>query len=90
VSLTDEQQQKLEDAATRAKSLPEKPPNDVLLELYSLYKQATQGDVSGEEPGMFDFVAHAKYQAWSSRRGMTREAAANAYIELVDRLASQA
>ena len=69
MSLNDDLRSQLEDAATRAKSLP-KQENEVLLELYGLYKQANQGDVSGEPPGMFDFVASAKYQAWSSRRGM--------------------
>jgi acyl-CoA-binding protein len=85
MSLDDNLRQKLEDAATRAKSLP-KQDNEVLLELYGLYKQANLGDVTGEAPGMFDFVANAKYQAWSSRQGMSQAAAVDAYIELVDRL----
>jgi acyl-CoA-binding protein len=79
-------QEKLEDAAERAKQLPEKPDNETLLALYGLYKQATQGDVTGKKPGMLDFVGRAKYEAWESRRGMTQEAAAEAYVELVERL----
>jgi len=77
----------LEDAAARAKMLPQQP-NDVLLELYGLYKQATQGDVAGDAPGLFDFVAKAKYEAWSARKGMSQDAAAQAYVDLVDRLSN--
>jgi diazepam-binding inhibitor (GABA receptor modulator, acyl-CoA-binding protein) len=59
--------------------------NDVLLELYALYKQASAGDVSGSRPGMMDLRGRAKYDAWTKRRGMTKSAAITAYIALVDR-----
>jgi len=75
-----------ETATERAKSLPHQP-NDVLLELYGLYKQATSGDVTGDRPGAFDFKGGAKYDAWEQRRGMSRDEARQAYIALVDRLA---
>lgn len=78
--------EELEQAAERAKQLPTKPDNDVLLKLYGLYKQATEGDVSGDKPGMFDFVAKAKYEAWEARQGMSTEEAVRAYVDLVDRL----
>jgi acyl-CoA-binding protein len=74
-------------ATQRARELPHQP-NDVLLELYGLFKQATEGDVSGDKPGMFDFKGAAKYDAWERRRGMSRDEAMQAYIELVDRLAA--
>lgn len=57
--------------------------NDTMLELYALYKQATVGDVSGARPGRMDLRGRAKYDAWARRKGMTREAAMQAYIELV-------
>ena len=57
--------------------------NDVLLELYALYKQATSGDVSGSRPGMMDLMGRAKYDAWAKRKGMTKDAAMQAYIALV-------
>ena len=76
-----------ETATERAKELPHQP-NDRLLELYGLFKQAAEGDVSGEKPGMFDFKGAAKYDAWESRRGMTKDEAMQAYIDLVDRLAA--
>jgi diazepam-binding inhibitor (GABA receptor modulating acyl-CoA-binding protein) len=82
-----DQDQAFDAATERAKKLPHQP-NDVLLELYGLFKQATQGDVSGDRPGMFDFKGAAKYDAWEKRRGMTRDEAKQAYAELVDRLAA--
>lgn len=57
--------------------------NDTLLELYALYKQATTGDVAGSRPGMMDLKGRAKYDAWSKRKGMTKDAAMQAYIDLV-------
>ena len=73
-------------AVAGSKQLKEKPSNDILLELYSLYKQATEGDDQGDVPGMFDFVGMAKYDAWAKRRGTTREGAMQAYVDLVNRL----
>ena len=61
--------------------------NDQLLELYALYKQATSGDVSGSRPGMMDLKGRAKYDAWQKRKGMSKDAAMQAYIDLVGRLA---
>ncbi len=66
--------------------LAERPDNDTLLELYSFYKQATEGDVSGDKPGAFDFKARAKYEAWEARKGMKREVAMKAYVQLVEHL----
>ena len=75
-----------EKAVEESKALPVKPSNETLLNLYSLYKQATQGDVNEEAPGMFDFVAKAKYEAWSSLKGKSKEAAMQEYIKLVENL----
>ena len=75
-----------EKAGEDAQSLPEKPDNDTLLELYSLYKQATVGDVTGEKPGFFDFVGAAKYEAWESLRGVDGADAKQRYVDLVNRL----
>ncbi len=71
-------------AATR--TITTKPDNMTLLELYSLFKQATEGDVKGERPEGFDMVGSAKYDAWEDRRGMPRGDAMTAYIALVNRL----
>ena len=76
-----------EQAVIDSKQLPEKPSNDILLQLYSFYKQATDGDVSGEAPSNpFDFVAKAKYEAWATLKGKSTEEAREAYIKLVNSL----
>ena len=73
-------------AQVRVKQLTQTPSPDQLLALYSLYKQATAGDVTGSRPGMLDFKGRAKYDAWSGRRGTSKSAAMQAYVELVQRL----
>ena len=74
-----------EQAVIDSKQLSEKPSNDMLLKLYSLYKQATEGDVSGEAPSNpFDFVAKAKYEAWASLKGKSTDEAQEAYVKLVN------
>jgi carboxylesterase len=57
--------------------------NDVMLDLYALYKQATTGNATGDRPGMLDIKGRAKYDAWAKRKGMTKDAAMQAYIDLV-------
>ncbi|RME27484.1 MAG: acyl-CoA-binding protein [Deltaproteobacteria bacterium] len=81
-------QKEFEEALERVKRLPEQPPQ-VLLELYGLYKQATEGDVSGKRPGMFDLRGRAKYDAWAARKGMSREQAMDEYVRVVERLLRQ-
>jgi acyl-CoA-binding protein len=79
--------EQFEKAVNDSKSLNEKPSNDILLQLYSLYKQSTEGDVSGEAPSNpFDFVNKAKYEAWSSLKGKTSAEAMQEYVELVNKL----
>lgn len=81
-------QQRFEAAQSAAKCLREKPDNETLLELYSYFKQATEGDVSADRPSAFDFVARAKYDAWAARKGMSREIAMRGYVKLVEHLQS--
>ena len=73
-----------ERAAHDVQSLSERPGNEDLLRLYALYKQATDGDVSGDRPGFFDFVGTAKYEAWEKLAGTGRDEAMRRYVELVD------
>ena len=76
-----------EAAAQRAQNLPSKPSNMVLLQLYGLYKQATEGDVAEARPTGFDFKALAKYDAWKSLAGTSQEDARQQYVALVTELA---
>jgi diazepam-binding inhibitor (GABA receptor modulator, acyl-CoA-binding protein) len=80
-------QEQFEQAVSRSKSLSEKPGNDILLQLYSLYKQATEGDVNVEPPAnAFDFVGKAKYNAWENLKGKSKENAMQEYVDLVSKL----
>jgi len=73
-------------AAEDAQQLLKKPDNETLLKLYSLYKQATVGDVRGKRPGFTDMVGRAKYEAWVKKRRMSQAEAMQAYIDLVESL----
>ena len=76
-----------EQAVTDSKTLFHKPDNATLLSLYSLYKQSTYGDVSGDGPSNpFDFVAKAKFNAWEEQKGKTKETAMQEYIDIVKKL----
>jgi acyl-CoA-binding protein len=77
---------KFEKAAEDVKKLSERPDNDTLLKLYALYKQGSEGDVSGAKPGFFDFVGTAKYEAWAKLKGMKTEEAMQKYTDLVKKL----
>jgi acyl-CoA-binding protein len=76
-------------AQDRVKRLTKTPSNEELLELYALYKQGTLGDVQGKRPGMLDFKGRAKFDAWSARKGTSRDAAMQSYVDLVARLVSK-
>ena len=73
-------------AATAAKQTNKKPDNATRLKLYSYYKQATEGDVSGARPGGFDLVGGAKHDAWSKLKGMSKDDAMQNYVKQVERL----
>ena len=73
-------------ATTAAKQTKKKPDNATLLKLYSYYKQASEGDVSGTRPGGFEFVAGAKFDAWSKLKGMSKDEAMQNYIKQVEKL----
>lgn len=76
-----------EQALADSKTLTEKPSNEILLQLYSLYKQGSVGDVNTDPPSNpFDFVGKAKYQAWESLKGKTSEEAMSEYISLINKL----
>ena len=81
-----ELKEKFENAVSKSRELPQKPSNDELLMLYSLFKQATDGDVSGERPGGFDFKGAAKYDAWKNVVGKAKDVAMQEYINLVNEL----
>jgi len=84
--MSDDLKTRFETSVQDVKNLPQRPDNDTLLEIYSLYKQSTQGDVSGKRPGMMDFVGRAKFDAWAKLKGRSSDQAMQDYMDLVERL----
>ncbi|KAF9438226.1 hypothetical protein BGZ76_009153, partial [Entomortierella beljakovae] len=78
-----------EKAAAAAKNLPKTLSNEDLLDLYGLFKQATVGDNTTAQPGMFDLTGKAKWSAWNKHKTTSKEAAEAAYIKLVADLANK-
>jgi len=80
--------EQFEKAVAESKKIMEKPSNETLLLLYSLYKQSTEGDnLSSGPSNPFDFVAKAKHEAWTALKGRSREEAMQEYVDLVNKLA---
>lgn len=75
-----------EQAVADSKNLPEKPDNSTLLKIYSLYKQATAGDVEGKRPGFTDMVGRAKWDAWNELKGKSADEAMQEYVDLIESL----
>jgi acyl-CoA-binding protein len=71
-----------EAAVASVKGLTEDPGNDVKLRLYALYKQATEGDVSGSRPGFTNPVGRAKYDAWAKLSGTPGADAEAQYVAI--------
>ena len=77
---------RFEQAAKDVQGLSERPDNDTLLRLYALYKQGSEGDVTGPKPGFFDFVGTAKYEAWEKLSGTSQDEAMKKYVDAVKKL----
>lgn len=58
---TEDEFQKAVQNSTKLKS---EPDNDAKLELYALYKQATEGKNQKPKPSAMDFIGKYKWQAW--------------------------
>ena len=76
-------------AVVKSKELTKRPSNEELLDLYALYKQASEGDNNEGRPGGFDFKAIAKHDAWASKKGETKEQAMQEYVDLMNKLYEQ-
>ncbi|ELR04130.1 hypothetical protein VC83_02052 [Pseudogymnoascus destructans] len=77
-------------AVMDSKKLVNKPTKDHLLEMYGLFKQATQDPPieKSEAPGAFDLKGKAKKRAWQKvvDKGVTPEQAQEQYIALIEQL----
>jgi len=78
-----------EEATELVKKFAKKPQDSENLELYGLYKQATVGDVNIDKPGMLDLKKKAMYEAWSSHKGLSKDAAKEAYIKAYEKYAAK-
>lgn len=76
-------------AVLQSKELTRRPSNEELLDLYALFKQASEGDNVQDRPGGFDFKAIAKHDAWFSKKGKAKDQAMQEYIALVNSLHQQ-
>ena len=79
-------EEEFKSATERSTKLSKRPANDILLELYSLFKQANEGDVEGDRPGFADFEGRAKFDSWKKLLGKPQEDAKREYISLVEKL----
>lgn len=79
-------QQDFDTAAENVKKLKTQPGNDDLLMLYSLYKQATVGDVNTTRPGMLALKEKAKWDAWEKQKGTSKEDAQKKYVTKANEL----
>jgi len=79
-------QEAFDKAAVEVKAFKKRPPDTDLLELYAFFKQATVGDNNTSQPWAVQFEARAKWDAWDKKKGMTKEAARQAYIDAAEKL----
>ncbi|KAF7283599.1 hypothetical protein GWI33_023356 [Rhynchophorus ferrugineus] len=53
------------------------------LEIYGLLKQVTKGDINKPKPSAFNIVEKAKWDAWSKKKGLSKEEAMEEFIKTV-------
>lgn len=70
-------------AAKAADRAAVKASNEVQLQLYGLYKIATEGPCSAPQPSALKMTARAKWQAWQKLGAMPPEEAMQKYIDIV-------
>ncbi|XP_024971418.1 acyl-CoA-binding domain-containing protein 1-like [Cynara cardunculus var. scolymus] len=73
-------------AATAADRSSQKVSNDLQLQLYGLYKIATEGPCSVPQPSAIKMTARAKWNAWQKLGAMPPEEAMQKYIEIITEL----
>ena len=87
----DSLQVRFEQAVDQVRNAPPdgdfKPSNEFKLKMYALYRQATDGDVSGKRPGITNPVGRYKHDAWAAISGMSADEAMQADVDAVDEVA---
>ncbi|CAI5456181.1 unnamed protein product [Caenorhabditis angaria] len=90
-------QQKFDAAVEIIQKLPKTGPvstsNDQKLTFYSLFKQATIGNVNTDRPGIFSIVERKKWDSWKELEGVSQDEAKERYIkalnEMFDKIAQE-
>lgn len=84
ITVSNDLDERFEQAAKTILKIKGIPSNEVKLKLYGLYKQAKYGNNKTEQPGMLDFKAKAKWNAWKNEAGKGKSKAKIEYIEFVN------
>eukprot|EP00039_Didymoeca_costata_P011733 m.166125 g.166125 ORF g.166125 m.166125 type:complete len:327 (-) comp15271_c1_seq2:1520-2500(-) len=91
--------QQFQRAVQMIKDLPKVPregdpeitiSNQNKLDLYGLYKQATEGDCNEPKPGMFELIKKYKHEAWKKREGLSDVDAKRKYLDTLLQIISDA
>ena len=77
---------KFQAAVSKMNSASKTPSPGEQLKLYGLFKQVSQGDNTGKRPGITKVRERAKFDAWAANKGVSKDAAVERYIALVDAL----
>lgn len=85
-AVPDDLRQRFEAAKIRWGALTNPPDQMTMLTLHALYKQATEGDVTGRRPGPAKPEERAKYDERRKIKGMTLAEAMERYIATVNHL----
>ncbi len=77
-------------AKGRVEKLSKRPSNEQLLQLYALYKQASEGDVSGDRPGTARHQRPRQVRRLDPLQGpVEADEAMKKYVALVDQLEAE-
>ena len=64
------------------KNGPFKPTDDLRLQFYGLYKQATEGPNKTSKPAFYDLVGKAKWEAWNKVAELSAKEAMDRYVQI--------
>ncbi|XP_046647376.1 acyl-CoA-binding protein homolog [Daphnia pulicaria] len=81
--------EKFNKAAEAIRTMTIAPSDDEMKEIYALYKQSTVGDVNTARPGMMDLKGKAKWDSWEAKKGMSLDAAKEAYVSKTEELVTK-
>jgi diazepam-binding inhibitor (GABA receptor modulating acyl-CoA-binding protein) len=70
-----------DDCSQKIKTDGKNVSNDDLQVIYGLYKQATEGDNTKEEPSFYQLTEKAKWKAWNANKGKSKEQAKHEYVD---------